>query len=487
MDQEIKKQVLIDFSHRCSICGKVCPFEEAHFISWNQVDHPKSKDLICVCSKCFELVNRENWDRNALAKYRSPRKNKINNKDSNALLPKTAIVIILKPEVKTFTKKDQEFLQSALSAFLNIDQETIQIKSVKDTPLEIAIELPTTSAEVILKSFNDRHPNLKQFLLPVSFSVIKRKNVEMRWLTDDELNTFRKDYRELENEIQNFFRAYYLSGLILVAAWLIGQSKPLLELSIGNGGYNIFALLGIAILNMIATTYLLHKSIAIHEIAQFMTYLSKPDSVFNYWESWRRSSQNQGKKGIPYYYISVTALPLLVSGLVLFHVGFVLISSPEELLAKIREHQIPQVAIINNPNKSVDYESMPVVERQKLNAIEEKFREEQKEYADRVKLIIPYVWVLYIIVFIAHGIPAFLLIINSYKQKKKWNEIQRLRGWDFLFQNLTINPAIISETLTNKGEFVVYTKDSDKFICELTQSELKLLIERIKGEANKKS
>lgn len=487
MDQEIKKQVLIDFSHRCSVCGKVCPFEEAQLISWNQIDHPKAKDLICLCSECFDRVNRENWDRDALSKYRHPRKNKISNIDSNALLPKTLVVIVLKPEVEILPKKDQEFLQSALSAFLNIDQEIIQIKSAKNLPLEINIELPTANAEVILKSFDDQQPQLYQFLFPIPFSAIKRKNVEMRWLSDDELITFRKDYRELENEVQNFFRAYYLSGLILVAAWLIGQSKPLLELSIGNGGYNIYAILGIALLNMIATTYLLHKSIVIHEISQFITYLSKPDSVFNYWESWRRSRQNYGRRASRPYYFLITILPFSVSFLILSHVCYVLSTDPQILLSKIKEHQIPQVSVINNPSKSVEYESMPDLERKKLSAIEERLKQEQSEYVCRVKPVLTYAWILFIIVCVAHGIPVLLVLINSYKQKKKWDELNKLRGWDFLFQNLNINPATIDEIDSNKTEFITYTKDLDKFTSELTQNELKLFIERIKEEANKKS
>ena len=93
-------------------------------------------------------------------------------------------------------------------------------------------------------------------------------------LTIEELKSFREDHRELDKEIQNFFRVYYISGLILLAAWFASpQSKPFIELAIGNGGYNIYTLLAIAGLNIVSITILPYKGILIHDIAQFMSYM----------------------------------------------------------------------------------------------------------------------------------------------------------------------------------------------------------------------
>ena len=56
----------------------------------------------------------------------------------------------------------------------------------------------------------------------------------MRLLTKEEQDSFREDFRETEKEIQKYI-GVYLSGLILVTGWIVGpQSKPVLEIALGN-------------------------------------------------------------------------------------------------------------------------------------------------------------------------------------------------------------------------------------------------------------
>src|ERR1700751_4495454 len=87
-----------------------------------------------------------------------------------------------------------------------------------------------------------------------------------RPLSEAEAVAFREDLRAADQEGQSYFRVYYIIGLIGVAAWLASpEVKPLKDLVIGNGGYNIYVPIVIAFLNSVSTTYLLHKSIEIHE------------------------------------------------------------------------------------------------------------------------------------------------------------------------------------------------------------------------------
>jgi hypothetical protein len=144
---------------------------------------------------------------------------------------------------------------------------------------------------------------------------LKDPPILARPLTESEAIAFRKELREADQEVQSYFRVYYIVGLIGVAAWLVSpQSKPLVELMLGNGGYNIYVPLVIVFLNAVSLTYLLYKSIEIHEIAQFILYASKTDSPFVGWEQWRRSGMSATLLPRLLYTPFLTLVPLAVSG-----------------------------------------------------------------------------------------------------------------------------------------------------------------------------
>lgn len=140
-----------------------------------------------------------------------------------------------------------------------------------------------------------------------------------RPLSETEMVAFRDDLREADREVQGYFRIYYLIGLIGVAAWIISpEPKPLLVLVLGNGGYNVYAPLVIAFLNAVSMTYLLYKSVEIHEIAQFISYGSPSESGFIGWETWRRSTASATRWPRILYAPFLTLVPLLVSTSLLY-------------------------------------------------------------------------------------------------------------------------------------------------------------------------
>src|SRR5436309_5162270 len=119
----------------------------------------------------------------------------------------------------------------------------------------------------------------------------------MHLLTDDEQNQFREEYRQKEAEVQKNI-AVYLSALVVATGWIFGpQSRPILQIFLGNDGMNIFGVLILIAVNVIFTCFLTYKSIEIHETMQFVTYLSPHETGLQYWESWRRSRQSLTKAG----------------------------------------------------------------------------------------------------------------------------------------------------------------------------------------------
>ncbi len=263
----------------------------------------------------------------------------------------------------------------------------------------------------------------------------------LRSLTEEELSTFREDYRELEKEIQSFFRTYYLSGLILVAAWLTGpQSKPLLELALGNGGYNIYAPIGIALLNLVATISLIYKSISIHEVTQFAALFSKTDSSINYWESWRRSSHNYAKFVRPFYSPLLFIVPVLLSCLILIPTGRILYTPPLELIRQIKDFQVPSTSIspalsTSVPNSETNSTAVNILVEGQVE-LEKRLEDERAAYAVRLAQVFQWAIVWFWIIVGLHIVPAGLAAFNAIIVPRRWRQLTLLREQDLLLTGL---------------------------------------------------
>src|SRR5215207_5590956 len=57
----IKEEVLIESGHRCAVCGEGCLLDKARFVSWGKTPEVGVEDVICLCERCHEASERENW------------------------------------------------------------------------------------------------------------------------------------------------------------------------------------------------------------------------------------------------------------------------------------------------------------------------------------------------------------------------------------------------------------------------------------------
>jgi hypothetical protein len=274
----------------------------------------------------------------------------------------------------------------------------------------------------------------------------------MRLLTKEEQDSFREDYRETEKDIQKYI-GVYLSGLVLVTGWIIGpQSKPVLEIALGNGGYNVLGLLLIVILNVIFISFLIYKSIIVHEIMQFMAYLSGPESGFNYWESWRRSPQSATRPVRTLYTILLGILPLIASVIIMLGVGLLLFSAdPVDLAGQLNENKVPVAGAAPAPGGLITPEQLA-----SAFALER--------------------WV-YVFVLIAHGIPFIFFYHNVRPTNKRWEAIKGIRSSDELFQELRAGDAPRLPAEAPPERVKVYDKESGEVYGELSEEQLKYLSE----------
>jgi len=140
----------------------------------------------------------------------------------------------------------------------------------------------------------------------------------MRWLTPDEEEALRIDFRDNERELLRSFWTY-LAGVVVILGWIVAPgAQPLLRMLAGNAGYNAFAFLALALFNVMFACYMMYRSLNIHETMQLLVMRAPPDSAMLHWEAFRRSNQSPARPVRPFYFAVLLGLPLLVSIAIMF-------------------------------------------------------------------------------------------------------------------------------------------------------------------------
>jgi hypothetical protein len=213
-------------------------------------------------------------------------------------------------------------------------------------------------------------------------------------LTDAEQGAFRTDFQEKEREIQRYI-GVYLSGLVLVTGWVLGpESRPFLELLIGNNGYNLYAVLLLVILNVLFTSFLIYKSILIHETMQFLTSFIELQNGYSFWEMWRRSKYSASRRTRPVYTVLLGLLPLFVSGFLMYILGRVLRANPQRLI-------------------------------EQLNAVGSEIPTKNPEFANQLAYVVEGAWIWYVVVAVLHLVPLWFFYENVVPIGGLWRQVTR--------------------------------------------------------------
>ncbi|HEX5734692.1 MAG TPA: hypothetical protein VF131_17810 [Blastocatellia bacterium] len=282
----------------------------------------------------------------------------------------------------------------------------------------------------------------------------------MYWLTKEELEALRAEFQEKEREIQRYI-GVYLSGLVLVTGWIIGpQSTPVLKMVLGNSGYNVYAVLVIISLNVLFTCFLIYKSLIVHEITQFMTYQSKPDSGFKYWEKWRRSPMSATKLARPIYTALLAVLPIAVSILLMYGLWKLFHSDSQSLIDQLE--RIESSA------------STPVTPTGQLTP--------PKVHLDAGQLgsVLSIAWIWYWIVAGFHILPALFFYWNWIPNDRRWKKINRLRGPNVSYDDLDEQPTPDEKS---DSKVKLYHKGTGQFIGSITQSDLDFLLNHLEEDS----
>lgn len=238
----------------------------------------------------------------------------------------------------------------------------------------------------------------------------ERESQRALWLSEKQQETFRKDFQEKEREVQRYI-GVYLSGLVLVTGWIIGpQSKPMLSVVLGNSGYNVYGLFVFVVLNIIFTSFLIYKSLIIHEITQFVAYLSPPDSKFNYWENWRRSPQSATRRTRAIYTLLLAVFPIGVSFAIMYGAGQLLYSDPQSLVNQLSAIESPVNAAQTAAGEATAAFVNPV-SPEHLSKVFESAR------------------INYWIIAALHLIPLWFFFENAVPVNRQWRKINLINKW----------------------------------------------------------
>lgn len=67
----IKELALVECGQRCASCGEGCSLEKARFILWRAAAEVAVEDVVCLCARCHETSERENWSEEKLREYKA--------------------------------------------------------------------------------------------------------------------------------------------------------------------------------------------------------------------------------------------------------------------------------------------------------------------------------------------------------------------------------------------------------------------------------
>lgn len=163
---EISRQVFIEAGHRCAVCGTPMPLERAHIIPWRKTQDHSLKNLICLCANCHARADDEDWGSATLQRYKEKPWVMRNYEIAEPRPKLTKIQLTIDMELENFTDKNQDWLQYALAAFLQIPPNAVNIVAMEGGSVKVTVEIPEKSVEKLFEAWKNNDARLESYLAP---------------------------------------------------------------------------------------------------------------------------------------------------------------------------------------------------------------------------------------------------------------------------------------------------------------------------------
>lgn len=147
--REVARDILTEAGHRCSVCGTPSPLERAHIVPWSKSKSHDRENLICLCANCHERADLECWGEKTLRSYKvRPWVARQNHSNPEIV---SQVEIVIDYEFHEFDETKEAHLLHAIAGFLRISPSAVRVLKKEDGSVRIVLELPSTSAEQLLR------------------------------------------------------------------------------------------------------------------------------------------------------------------------------------------------------------------------------------------------------------------------------------------------------------------------------------------------
>lgn len=163
---EVQRDVLFEARHKCAVCCEPTPLERAHIVPWSKSRDHSVENLIALCANCHQRADNEHWGSSYLKRYKEL-PCALMQRGLPPLLPEQRALVdmIIGLDPEEMTERQRRFLVSAVAAFVNVNIGDITIVSVSPAnSCRVRLEMPESSAKVLVKGFQSHDPSLKAFL-----------------------------------------------------------------------------------------------------------------------------------------------------------------------------------------------------------------------------------------------------------------------------------------------------------------------------------
>lgn len=149
---EIRRAILVEAGHRCSVCGVPCPLERAHIVAWRRTRDDSPENLVCLCANCHERADQEQWGEKTLREYKAhPWVMRQNGLETRAVTT-TRVRITIDKDFDRFGDFDENVVRHAIANFLEIAPGSVRIIAKRRGSTVVEVELSTEDAARLLES-----------------------------------------------------------------------------------------------------------------------------------------------------------------------------------------------------------------------------------------------------------------------------------------------------------------------------------------------
>jgi type I restriction enzyme, R subunit len=203
----VRRNLLIECGHRCSVCGEGLALEKAHIVPWSMSKDHRFENLLVLCAVCHARSHDENWDRLTLKGYKiSPWVSRYRGCATD-LGPREVFTFRFDASREDF---DVERVVVAIAAALDTCPRDVLVVSIREGSVYLSVSLPKAVGEKLVEdeSIEER---MRELLAPLTL-------LEIRVGSGSDVAQYRHARFTESNTVEAFIRDLLCGGVTAYTA-----------------------------------------------------------------------------------------------------------------------------------------------------------------------------------------------------------------------------------------------------------------------------